>query len=121
MILATETSTPFALVQDEGSAPADGGGEGGGGMSFIMPIILILGIFWIVLIRPERKKQKERQTMLGAMKKGDKVMTSSGIYGSVTQIQDDVIVLQVADGVRIRFSRAAIQTILSEEKEKAEK
>jgi preprotein translocase subunit YajC len=95
---------------------------GGGGLNFLFPTLLIIGIFYVVLIMPERKKQKQRKSMIDAMKKGDKVMTSSGIYGSVAQIQEEVIVLQVSDGVRMRFNRAAIQTILSDDKsEKAEK
>jgi len=77
-----------------------------------MPILLVLAIFYFVLIRPERKKQKERQAMLGALKKGDPVMTSSGIHGTVVTIADDVVVLQVAEDVRMRFARAAIQTVI---------
>jgi len=103
------------------------GEEGGettspGGFPWI-PMILILGIFYVVLILPERKKQKQRKEMLGTMKKGDKVMTSSGMYGNVVAIAEDVITLQVADGVRLKFNRAAIQQVLeaegaSQEKEK---
>ena len=99
----------FGLLQDpETQAP---GGPG----SFLVPMVLIIGIFYVVLFLPERKKQKKRKEMLEAMKKGDRVMTSSGLYGSVTQIQDDVVVLQVADGVRLRFNRVAIQQVLTEE------
>ena len=72
------------------------------------------------LIRQGRKKQKARKEMLGAMKKGDKVMTSSGLFGSVAQIQEDLVVLQVADGVRLKFSRSAIQSVIVDE-EKSEK
>ena len=108
------------LLQEGADQPAED--AGGGGLSFLFPTLLIIGIFYVVLIMPERKKQKAKQTMIDAMKKGDKVMTSSGIYGSVAQIQEEVVVLQVSDGVRMRFNRAAIQTILSDEKsEKAEK
>lgn len=107
------------LLQDEAAPPA---GKSGGGINFLIPTLLIVGIFYFVLILPERRKQKQRQTMIDAMKKGDKVMTSSGIYGSVAQIQEEVVVLQVADGVRMRFNRAAIQNVLTDDKsEKAEK
>ncbi len=107
------------LLQDGAGQATE---DSGGGLGFLVPTLLIIAIFYVVLIMPERKKQKQRQAMLGSMKKGDKVMTSSGIYGSVAQIQEDIVVLQVSDGVRMRFSRAAIQTILTDEKtEKAEK
>lgn len=107
------------LLQD--SAPA-GDNAKGGGLGFLVPTLLIVAIFYVVLIMPERRKQKERKKMIDAMTKGDKVMTSSGIYGSVAQIQEDVVVLQVADGVRMKFNRAAVQTILGDEKaDKAEK
>ena len=91
-----------------------------GFQSFLIPMLLILGIFYVVLILPERKKQKARQAMMDGMKKGDKVMTTSGMYGSVAQVQDDVVTLQVADGVRLRFNRAAIQSILGDEPAKSD-
>lgn len=95
------------------------GGSPLGGL--LVPMILIGGIFYVIVILPERKKQKAREAMLSAVKKGDRVMTTSGMYGSVAQIQGDVITVQVADGVRIRFSRAAIQTKLNEDEESADK
>lgn len=76
---------------------------------------IIFAIFWFVMIGPERKNRKKREAMLAAMGKGDKVMTSGGLYGTIAQIQDDVVTLQVDEGVRMRFTRAAIQTVLSED------
>ncbi len=123
------------FTQEEGTAsgagadPAANGAEGAtgdsGGMfgSFqdcLIPGLAVMAIFYFILIRPERKKAKAREMMLGAMKKGDKVMTSSGIFGTVAQVQDDVVTVQVADGVRMRFSRAAVQQILESEKPEKE-
>jgi preprotein translocase subunit YajC len=98
-------------------APGDPAGQPTGGFGSFLPFILIGLVFYFVLIAPERKNRKKRNLMLADMKKGDKVMTSSGMYGSVTQIQDDVVTLQVADGVRLRFSREAIQTIVDPKEE----
>ena len=116
----------LALLQDTTATPPTGtgtpegtGSPGGFGMQFV-PILIILGIFYLLLIRPERKKQKVRAAMLAAMKKGDRVMTSGGLYGTIAQVADDAVVLQVADGVRLRFNRAAIQTIETEETAKAD-
>lgn len=88
--------------------------------SMLWPLILILGIFWIVMIGPERKQRKKREEMLESLKKGDKVMLNSGLYAAVAQVQDDVVTLQVADGVRMRFNRSAVQTVLEEPADKAE-
>jgi len=85
----------------------------------LMPLLLVGVLFFFLLILPERKKQKQRQTMLDALKKGDRVMTSSGMYGSVVTTTSEIVVLQVADNVRLRFSRAAIQNVLEAEKEPA--
>jgi preprotein translocase subunit YajC len=105
----------LVLLQDAPpEAPASPGPPGFLSGSLV-PIVLILGIFYVVLILPERKKQKKHQSMLDALKKGDRVMTSGGIHGNVVQVANDVVVLQVADNVRMRFARAAVQTILTEE------
>ncbi|MEW6072223.1 MAG: preprotein translocase subunit YajC [Planctomycetota bacterium] len=100
------------VLQAEEQTPKSSGGGWG---SLLIPAVLVIGIFYFVLILPERKKQKARTAMLAGMKKGDRVMTTSGLYGTVALIQDDVVTLQVADGVRLRFSRAAVQTLLEEE------
>ena len=75
----------------------------------MVPMLLILAVFWFVMIGPERKNRKRREEMLAALKKGDKVMTTSGIYGSIAQVQDGIATVQIADGVRVRMSVQAIQ------------
>ena len=111
-------SATLTVLQDApAEEPAGQGGLFGG--NFLIPMVLIIGIFYIVLILPERKKQKAREAMLGDLKKGDKVMTTSGLLGNVAQVQENVVTLQVADGVRLRFTRSAIQNILNPEEEEA--
>jgi len=107
---STQTAPP-PKGEQKGDTKAPGNPLGG----FLVPMLLIFAIFYFVLIMPERKKQRARQALLGGVKKGDKVMTTSGLYGTVAQVQEDVVTLQVADGVRLRFSRQAIQNVLSEE------
>ena len=86
----------------------------------VMPMMLVIGaLFFFLLILPERKKQKQRTQMLEALKKGDRVMTTGGLYGTVVTTTSEVVVLQVADNVRMRFTRAAVQTIVEAEKEAA--
>jgi preprotein translocase subunit YajC len=83
----------------------------------LFPLVIVGALFFFLLILPERKKQKQRQKMLDALKKGDRVMTTSGIYGTVVTTTPEVAVLQVADNVRLRFSRAAIQSVVEAEKD----
>lgn len=97
-----------APVQPAGEQPAPGLFGG----SMMLPLLLVLLIFWVVMIAPERKARRKRESMLGALKKGDKVMMTSGLYGAVAQVRDDVVTLQVADNVRLRFSRSAVQDVV---------
>jgi preprotein translocase subunit YajC len=85
----------------------------------LVPLVLVGALFFFLLILPERKKQKQRQKMLDALKKGDRVMTTSGIHGSVVSTTPEVVVLQVAENVRLRFSRAAVQSVIEPGKDAA--
>ena len=113
--LQEEAAPPYAPAQNTAEESSGGLGD------LLVPMLLIIGIFYVIVILPERKKKKEREAMLKKMQKGDRVMTSSGIYGSIAQVQEEVVTLQVADGVRMRFNRASIQSILSDDEEKGAK
>ncbi len=108
------------LQAADASTPAtEAGGEAAGGafesLTGFMPVILIFGIMYFVLIAPERKQRKKRETMLKALKKGDKVITTGGLHGSIATISDTQVTLQVDEGVRLKFSRAAIADVVSDE------
>jgi preprotein translocase subunit YajC len=82
-----------------------------GGMSplvQLIPFALILGIFYVVILLPMRRRQKKVQAFLDGLKVGDKVVTSGGLYGVVTKLGERALQLQVADRVRVEVSRAAI-------------
>lgn len=81
----------------------------------LMPIVLILVVFYLVLMRPKQKEQKKRQQMLGEMKKYDRVMTIGGIVGTVMELRDDEVILKVDDSTntRMKFGRGAIQKVLT--------
>jgi preprotein translocase subunit YajC len=85
---------------------------GGGGISglggFLIPLVLMFGIMYFLVLLPQQRQRKKTQEMLGAIKNGDKVMTTSGIYGTINGIDGDTIILKVADNVKIRIARAAI-------------
>ena len=74
----------------------------------LIPFILILGIFYFVMILPMRRRQQKVQDFQGSLKVGGKVITSGGIYGSITNVKDQSVQLQVANNVRIEVSRPAI-------------
>jgi preprotein translocase subunit YajC len=74
----------------------------------LIPFVLILGIFYFVMILPMRKRQQKVQEFQGGLKVGDKVITSGGIFGSITRVSEQSVQLQVANNVRIEVSRPAI-------------
>lgn len=90
-----------------GGAP---GGQGGNPLMQMLPLLLIIPIFYLFLIRPQQKKQKDLQKMLSELKRGDKVVTNSGIIGSIWGIneKDNFIVLKVGEDTKIEFLRSAI-------------
>lgn len=91
-------------------APSGAGGESPGGTDMLMqflPLILMFVIFWFLLIRPQQKRAKAHKQMLSELKRGDNVVTSSGIIGRILEINDDQILLESADS-KLRVSRGAI-------------
>jgi len=90
--------------------------NGGGSANLISTLIMfgaIFFIFYFMIIRPQQKRTKERNKMLSNIQKGDKVMTSGGLHGTVSSIEDKHIILQVADNVKLKFDKSAITTVLS--------
>jgi preprotein translocase subunit YajC len=81
----------------------------------MLPIVLIFVIFYFLLIRPQQKRQKEHQKMLDSMTKGDRVLTSGGMFGVVVGIDADKVVLKIAENVKAEFSKASISHIVSKE------
>ena len=79
-----------------------------GGLITFLPLLLIMVVFYVLLILPAQRRQKKTQQMLQALKNGDKVITNSGIYGTVVGLEDDTVQLRIADQVKIKLSRNAI-------------
>ncbi len=96
-------------------APKDAGGAQSQGpmalVSSFLPLILIFVIFYFLLIRPQSKKAKEHKKMLEDLKKGDKIITSSGIYGVIEDIDKETATVKIAENVKIKLSRSAIAGI----------
>ena len=89
------------------------GGEGGSSFLGFLPFILIIVIMYFLMIRPQVKKQKERQKMIDAVEKGDKIVTSGGIHGKITGFTDDgkTVILQVDEKVKLNVDRSAIGVV----------
>ena len=83
-------------------------GQTGGNWSFLIMMVLIFVVFYFFMIRPQSKRQKEIQKQRDAMKPGDKVVTSGGVHGKIKEVKDNVVVLEVADNVRIRIEKSNV-------------
>jgi preprotein translocase subunit YajC len=94
---------------------APSGGDAGQGLfSTLLMFALIIGIFYFMILRPQQKRQKERQKLLEALKKGDKVITAGGMYGTIAGIDEKTVLVQVADNVKMKFERSSITSVVSE-------
>ena len=92
-----------------GAAPAPGPGEVMGGM---LPFIVLFAGLYFMALRPQSKKQKEIRAMLEALVKGDEVVTQGGVLGRITALDENIVTLQVADGVQIKVTRHSIAQVL---------
>ncbi len=80
----------------------------------VLPFILIIVVFYFFMIRPQMKRQKELRKYREALKKGDKVITTSGIYGKVSEIKDQIVTIEIADGVKVKMDKSAIVMDMSD-------
>jgi len=90
------------------------GPAGGSPLASFAPMVIIFVIFYFVLIAPMRKQQKKTKDMLSALKKGDRVLTSGGIYGHVAQIEDQIVWVKIADTVKVKMARSAITAVVTD-------
>ncbi len=104
-------NTPYVFAM---APPPSGGDPGSSLISTLVMFALIIGIFYFLILRPQQKRQKDRQKLLEAIKKGDKVVTAGGLHGTVAGLDEKTVLLQVADNVKMKYERSAIATILRE-------
>lgn len=98
-------SNAYAMAGQPGGT-AQGGG--GGFMGLLLPMVIVFGIFYFMMIRPQQKQVKKMRTMLAALKKGDEVVTRSGIHGKIHGIADNLITLEVAENIKIKINKDQI-------------
>ena len=95
-----------------------GGGQGGGDIQFIVMMGIVFLIFYFLLIRPQQKKQKELAEMIKNMKHGDMVVTTGGLYGKVINIDGNIVMLEIADKVRVKIVKSHIGGVAEKSPEK---
>ncbi|MGC2409698.1 MAG: preprotein translocase subunit YajC [Methyloceanibacter sp.] len=79
--------------------------------SLIVPTMLIIGIMYFLMIRPQQKRLKEHQAMIGGIRRGDTVVTGGGIVGKVTKVDDQELQVEIADGVRVKILRGTVSEV----------
>ncbi len=95
-----------------GPAPQGGGQGGAGGLiGSLIPLILIFVIFYFLLIRPQQKRAKEHKAMIENLKKGDKIITSGGIYGVIESVGTNTITVKIAENVKVKFGKAYVAAL----------
>lgn len=78
----------------------------------LLPFVLIIAVFYFLIIRPQQKRQKERQKLLDSVKKGDKIITAGGVHGLVEGIEDKTLLVKIADNVKVKMERSSVATII---------
>jgi preprotein translocase subunit YajC len=98
-------------------APQPGADGGGSMVSTLIMFGAIFAIFYFMIIRPQQKKAKERETLLSALKKGDKVVTNGGMHGSIAGLDDKTCLIDFGNNIKIKFDRSAIAVVESNKKD----
>lgn len=96
-------------------AQAGGGGGGGDIFTAMLPLVLIFAVFYFLLIRPQQKKMKTHNQMIGNLQRGDKIITGGGVHGKVTKVLNEAeVMVEIAEGVRIKIARGTISALLTQ-------
>jgi len=107
-----------AMAQTKAGAPVDSSPMGqffGGGMSFPVMMALMFGILYFMVIRPQSQERKKLEKKISELKKGDKVLTTSGMFATVVSVEADRAVLKISDETKVEFAKSAIAQVLTTE------
>jgi preprotein translocase subunit YajC len=103
----------MSFLIDDAYAQAAPASPAGGGLLFeMLPLLLLFAVFYFFLIRPQMKKQKEHQNMVGALAKGDEIVSNGGLAGRITDIGETFLSVEVAKGVEVKLQKAAVGAVL---------
>ena len=84
------------------------GAAGGSPLTMLVPFVLIFAVFYFIVILPAKKQQKQKEAMISALKKGDRVITTGGIYGTVSAVEDTSLLLKISENTKVRVSKSAV-------------
>ena len=90
--------------------------QAGGGLGFLVPMLLVFGVFYLLLIRPQQKKQRQLQAQIADLKAGDKIITTGGVIGTITAVKDASFMVRSAEKTILEIARSAVAGIDNEEK-----
>lgn len=103
----------MSLLIPEAAAQAQAGAsQGGGDMFSIIMLVGLVVLMYFMMIRPQRKRQKEHENLVGGIAKGDEVVLTSGMLGKVIDVDDSYMTLDTGDGVKLRFQKVAVHAVL---------
>ncbi len=105
-------STAYAL----GGSPSEGGEPNP--IASLLPFVLMFLVLYLLILRPQMRKQRNQQRMIDELEKNDEIVTSGGIHGTILNIKDDILVVKIADNVKIEVSRAAVSRVKNKEDDK---
>lgn len=108
MIAAIVTAFSFILAQEGGGDAGGANGISAGNYTLVIYIVLFVGIFYFVLIRPGQKQRKVHQELVDSLSRGDEVTTAGGLYGIVTRVKDDYVMLEIAKKTEVKLARSSV-------------
>ena len=111
----------FDFVSAAHAMGASSQGDGGNPIFSLLPFVLMFVVLYLLILRPQMKKQKSQQRLIDELEKGDQIVTSGGIHAVIQNIKDDMIVVKIADNVKVELSRAAVSRVKNKEKDAGKK
>ena len=100
------------LLISDAMAQNTAGSMGGGGYEIFIMIAIFFAIMYFMIIRPQQKRNKDHQTLIGSLSKGDEVMTSGGMLGKILKVGENSITLEIADGVAVKLQKTSVSSVL---------
>lgn len=96
-------------------ANPNGGGGSGSGLMTILMFGSVFAIFWFMILRPQKKQQEQRKTMIEALKRGDKILTSGGLFATVRDVKGDRVIATIGENVKVEIAKSAVNGVLETE------